>query len=482
MGLPWVVGWSELASPEVDVMPQAGQPKGEPNALLGALIARSGASNKSLAFRVNQLAATTDRHTAYTHTSVANWTRRGIMPERVIRPLIAQALAERLGRPVTLAEIGMQAEDVDLNTVGLDFPRELPTAIFVATRYWSLVDRRDFLTTTGLAMTGWATPIRRWLTAPADPWAAHTGTVRRVGTADVADLLSAAEDARRWDSRYGGGTWRCNAILDCLRGQATPLLHGRYTDQVGRQLFCATAQLSRLAGWTVFDIGHHAAAQRHYIQALRLARAAADVPFGGYVLVCAALQASLRGFHDDAIDMCHGAYERAKNTATPRVLGFYKLIEARAHARAGDARAASRALSTSDMLIHRANQRTGDDPDWIDFYTHARLAADAVEIHRDLGLPAPAWRWNTEASMPTDTFARSHGIRLTVLASTHLQGPAPDLDVALDHGNRAVDVLARVASTRATDYARDLLDRLQPWWTEPSVVELTHRIHTELAA
>ncbi|MGH3752939.1 MAG: hypothetical protein ACRDRP_09620 [Pseudonocardiaceae bacterium] len=463
-------------------MPQAGQPTGEPNTLLGALITQSGASRKSLALRVNQLAATADRHTAYTHTSVANWTRRGIMPERMIRPLIAQALAERLGRPVTLAEIGMQAENIDLDMVGLEFPRELPAAILAATRYWSLVDRRHFLATTGLAMTGWATPIRRWLTAPADPQAAHAGAVRRVGTADVADLLSAAEDARRWDSRYGGGNWRSNAILDCLRDQAAPLLHGRYTDTTGRQLFSATAQLSRLAGWTAFDTGHHAAAQRHYIQALRLARAAADVPFGGYVLVCAALQASLRGFHDDAIDMCHGAYERAKNTATPRVLAFCKLIEARAHARAGDKRAASNALSTSDTLIHRADQRTGDDPDWIDFYTHARLAADAVEIHRDLGLPAPAWQWNTEAAMPTDTFARSHGIRLTVLASTHLQGPAPDLDIALDHGNRAIDVLARIASARATDYARDLLTRLQPWQPEPGVADLAHRIRTELAA
>jgi hypothetical protein len=312
--------------------------------------------------------------------------------------------------------------------------------------------------------------------------AAHAGALRRVGHADVADLLSAAEDARRWDSRYGGGNWRSSAILACLREQAAPLLRGRYSHETGRQLFSATAQLSRLAGWTAFDTGHQAAAQRHYIQALRLARAAADVPFGGYVLACAALQASLRGFHDDAIDMCQGAYERAKGTATPRVLAFSKLIEARAHARAGNGRAAAHALATSEILLNKADQRTGDDPHWIDFYTRARLAADAVEIHRDLGLPAPAWRWNTEAATPSGAFARSHGIRLTVLATTHLLGPEPDLHIALDHGDRAVDVLARVASARATAYARDLLERLQPWQPEPGVAELAHRIRTELAA
>ncbi|HEV8557903.1 MAG TPA: hypothetical protein VGR06_16100 [Actinophytocola sp.] len=156
-------------------MRQPGRQRGVRNEQLGGLISRSGASHKSLALRVNQLAASVGRYTAYTHTSVANWTRRGIMPERAIRPLIAHALAERLGRPVTLAEIGMEADDSDIALVGLDFPRELPTAILAATRYWSLVDRRDFLTTTGLAITGWNTPIRRWLTTPADSDAAHSG-------------------------------------------------------------------------------------------------------------------------------------------------------------------------------------------------------------------------------------------------------------------------------------------------------------------
>ncbi|HEY6422337.1 MAG TPA: hypothetical protein VIY28_03640 [Pseudonocardiaceae bacterium] len=113
--------------------------------------------------------------------------------------------------------------------------------------------------------------------------------------------------------------------------------------------------------------------------------------------------------------MCQGAYERAKHTATPRVLAFYRLIEARAHARTGDATAACRALAASDTLLDQATNSEGEDPAWIDFYNHARLAADAVEIHRDLGLPTPALRWNTEAVMPTHTFARSYGLRLVVL-------------------------------------------------------------------
>jgi hypothetical protein len=110
----------------------------------------------------------------------------------------------------------------------------------------------------------------------------------------VAELLEAAEQARQWDSRYGGGNRRASQIPICLKERAAPLLHGSYSDAIGRNLFSATAQLSRLAGWSAFGSGDHAYAQRHFIQALRQARAAGNVPLGGYVLTCMALQSTPR--------------------------------------------------------------------------------------------------------------------------------------------------------------------------------------------
>lgn len=328
------------------------------------------------------------------------------------------------------------------------------------------------------------TPVRRWLTAPADHDASSTTTAafRRVGQADIAELLAAAEDARRWDSRYGGGNWRASAIMSCLKERAAPLLHGSYNDATGKQLFSATAQLSRLAGWTAFDSGDHALAQQHYIQGLRHARAAADVPLGGYILVCMALQATLSGFHDDAIDMVDGAFHRAQGTATPRVLAFFKLIEARVWARDGHARASDSALLNAERLLDAAADHNGDDPPWIDFLDYRRLAADAVEIQRDLGRPAQALGWSTHATMSNDAFARSHAIREAVLGSTHLQGYHPDLDAALEHGHQAVTALGRVGSARAVDYLNDLLARLDRWRREPAVRNLAHRARTELLA
>ncbi|MFF8617902.1 hypothetical protein [Streptomyces sp. NPDC015350] len=36
-------------------------------------------------------------------------------------------------------------------------------------------------------------------------------------------------DARRWDSKYGGGNWKANSVTDCLDHRAGPLLQGSFS-------------------------------------------------------------------------------------------------------------------------------------------------------------------------------------------------------------------------------------------------------------
>ncbi|MEV2279257.1 sporulation protein [Nocardiopsis sp. NPDC049922] len=444
-----------------------------PNTALRDLIELSGASRKALAHRINELAAASGHATSYTHTSVANWVTRGMVPRPPAPELLARALSERLGRPVSLAEIGLGNAVRIGQHVGLEFPRPLPAAIGAATAFWSSMDRRTFLSTAFTA-TAFGPPTLRWMSQPADEAAAHKGGGRRIGRADIAELVEIGEQARHADSRWGGGSPGVSVVGACLRDVAAPMLRGTYTDQVGRDLFAATAALGRLAGWTAFDNGEHALAQRHYVQALRMARAAGGVDLGGYVLVCMGLQASLRGFHDEALDMVEAALSATRTTASPRVRAFFHLIEARVHARTQRPRAAGRALAASENLLSVAGNRSGDDPGWIDFYTHARLAADAVEIHRDLGQPHLALEWNTRASMPTDRFARSYGLRLAVLATAHVQ--QGDLDAALPAANESVDVLSRVRSRRAVGYLHDLAHRLSPHGGKPEVRETIRRV------
>ncbi|MFJ8442376.1 MFS transporter [Kitasatospora griseola] len=456
-----------------------------PNDRLGALLALAQISNAGLARRVNDLGAQRGLTLRYDKTSVARWVTKGMVPQRPVPHLIATALGNKLGRPVPLEEIGL-ADSHPTPELGLEFPREVPEAVRSATELWRVdLDLRrgpgggrwsDSLAGT-FSVAAYATPVSRWLITPADGSVARETAPDlagyRVGHTDAAKLREAAQEARRWDSKYGGGDWRSSMVPECLRVEAAPLLLASYSDAVGRALFGATAELTRLAGWMAFDTGQHEAAQRYYIQALRLARAAGDVPLGGYVLASMSLQASYRSFPDEAVDLAQAALERNRGLATARTMSFFHLVEARAHAKAGNAPACGSALSAAEAALDRA--RPGDpDPTWIDFYAYDRLAADAAECFRDLGVPSKVRQFTREAlARPTEGFVRSHGLRLIVSAMAEAE--AGDLDAAVAAGERAVEVAGRISSHRSREYVVELLRRLEPYQNEQRVKELTER-------
>ncbi|WP_329039430.1 sporulation protein [Streptomyces sp. NBC_00178] len=483
-----------------------------PNEKLGTVLALAGISNAGLARRVNDLGAQRGLTLRYDKTSVARWVAKGMVPQGAAPHLIAAAIGAKLGRPVPLHEIGLADAD-PAPEVGLAFPRDVGEAVRSATDLYrlDLAGRRGgggiWQSLAGsFAVSAYATPASRWLITPADPSVARDPSAAqasvlgpegasgaqgggvpmqpgpdsvpgvsplRVGHSDVTKLREAAQDARRWDSKYGGGDWRSSMVPECLRVDAAPLLLGSYSDEVGRALFGASAELTRLAGWMAFDTGQQEAAQRYYIQALRLARAAADVPLGGYVLASMSLQATYRGFADEGVDLAQAAVERNRGLATARTMSFFRLVEARAHAKAGDAPAAGAALRAAESWLERS--RTGDsDPSWLGFYSYDRFAADAAECYRDLKAPRQVRRFTEQAlSRPTDEFVRSHGLRLVVSAVAELE--SGNLDAACAAGTRAVEVAGRISSARTTEYVRDLLHRLEPYGDEPRVAELRER-------
>ncbi|MEU8844423.1 sporulation protein [Streptomyces roseus] len=454
--------------------------RGNPNEDLARLIKQAGASHKSLAAQVNRIGAADGVPLRYEHTSVARWVNLGMVPRGRVPEFVASALGERLGRTVSLDEIGMYSRSGGNPDMGLDFARDPVDAIRVAATYWRTVDRsRRQIISNGFAIAAFATPVTRWLTKPADAPTAHHGS-RHVGRSDLDELWKAADEARLWDSRFGGGNWKASSVTECLRLNAAPLLTGTYTETIGRELFAATAELSRVVAWSAVDTGHHDTAQRHFIQALRLARAAGNVESGCYVLATMALQAFLRGYPEQAADMAEGAYERGVGHAAPRVLAFAKLAEARAHGRTGNAQAAKAALGRTEELLDSI--RPGShDPQQIAYMTHARLATDATEVHRDLEDPKGAFAWNALAApMPADRFTRATGIRLAVLATSHLQNH--ELERGLAAANASLRILTKVHSSRAHSYLHDVTRTLTPWKRHPEVADLIHRTRTELPA
>ncbi|NUS11286.1 MAG: sporulation protein [Streptomyces sp.] len=446
------------------------------NERLQQIIAEAGISHKRIAFRLNSLCKERGVPGEYTHTSVANWCRRGMHPRPPIPELLCTVVAEGLGRPVDLVEIGMEWYGRTNPDVGLAFPRDQREALKEAQSYWSTLNRRDFLTSAPFAISAFTEPVTRWLVRPTEPLLTGSGRVS-VGAAHIAELREAADSARIWDSRFGGSGLKSRSLTAFLYERVTPLLRGTYSTNVGRELFSVTAEMARLAGWTAFDAGRQHAAQRHYIQALRLAKAAGDASLGSYVLSTMAMQALMRGFTSQAIDMAQGAYERVPS-ADPRVLGFAKLVEARGHARARDGRSASTCLSQAEALQQRGDG-TASEITWIDFFTRQRIVTDAAEIFRDLSNPRATLAWHAMGEMPTEAFARSHAIRLSVLASAHAQ--QGDLEHSLKLGRKSLRLFTRLQTVRGIDYIRIYTKTLEPWRRENSVAQYMGEVRAAAA-
>ncbi|WP_246108529.1 sporulation protein [Streptomyces sedi] len=402
---------------------------------------------------------------------MSNWLA-GMIPRQPVPALLAQALGERLGRAVDVAEIGMAPSHPD-DAGGLEFSRDPADAAAQAANFWRNMHRRSYLRR-AFVVSAFALPVTRWLIHPAAAAPTHAGG-QRVGQKELDELWEQAEQARQWDARYGGANWRTGQVVDCLTNRAAPLLAGRATQSVSNGLHSAAAELSRLAGWAAFDAGDHALAQEHFVQALSLARAGDNAELGAYVLATMALQTMRRGYPTEAIDMAQGAYERSGRDASPRVRAFTQLIEARANARTGDERAAARALARCERLLDAA--RETESPTYIAYFGPARMASDAVEIYRDLGKPQVAASWDAQATMPAG-HTRAVGLRLSVTATAHLQ--AGDLDQGLAVGRRSVDILAGVSSDRAREYVSDVDTALAPWAREPRVREWRDHAHRQL--
>ncbi|MGW5421624.1 hypothetical protein [Streptomyces sp. NPDC003943] len=192
-------------------------------------------------------------------------------------------------------------------------------ALRLSANYWSTMKRRTLVTGGPLAIAAYTTPVRRWLTNPTDVPEPRQGG-KRVGQADLDELWLASEDARRWDSKFGGGNSMSSSAINCLQNKAAPLLRGTFTEAIGTELFSATAELARIAAWTAVDIGQHDVAQRHFTQALRLARSAGNVEACSYALATMSLHAFLRGHPSEAVDMAEApaTSTRVSTSAKPR--------------------------------------------------------------------------------------------------------------------------------------------------------------------
>jgi tetratricopeptide (TPR) repeat protein len=288
----------------------------------------------------------------------------------------------------------------------------------------------------------------------------------RVGSGDIAALSAVGDLFRTLDNAYGGGHAR-QALVRYLESEVEPMLRGSYGEKTGRALFGAVAELTRLAGWTSYDVGAHGLAQRYFVQALRLAQAAGDRVYGAYVLVTMSRQAVYLGHGREAVQLARVAQQGVGSGVPPVVQALLSAAEARGLGLLGETRACTAALVRAERALEAA--RPGDEsPSWAKFFDEAQLADEFGHCHRDLEQYRAAVR-HAERSLRLRgaAYARSRVFCRTVLASARLA--LGEVEQACALAGEALRGAVEMRSARALEYVHDFSRRLQPYRDSPAV-------------
>ncbi|MGW4144615.1 regulator [Streptomyces mirabilis] len=453
-----------------------------PNRQLAALIAEAGFSNAGLARRVDQLGLEHGLDLRYDKTSVTRWLR-GQQPRGTTPALIAEVFTRRLGRRLTAQDLGLDA--CAPVYAGLEFAATPEEAVDIVSGLWRK-DSGSHAELRKIAFTpaGLVVPSRDWLIGRADDRVSRgdqsaaripaqgrpavprqrsqteRGPGQKVTGGDIAALRSVGELFRALDHAYGGGHAR-QALVRYLEHEAEPMLRGAYGEQTGRRLFAAAADLTRLAGWTSYDIGAHGLAQRYFVQALRLSQAAGDRAYGSYVLVTMSRQAVYLGHGREAVQLARVAQQGVGSSVPPVVQALLHSVEARGHGVLGEVRACTASLVRAERALESA--RPGDEaPHWARFFDEAQLADEFGHCHRDLQqYRAAAQHAERSLQLRAPGFARSRLFCRVVLASARLG--LGELDQACLLGAEAAGQAAEMRSVRAVEYVRDFERRLEPY-------------------
>ncbi|MBW4717220.1 hypothetical protein [Saccharothrix obliqua] len=421
------------------------------NDRLRAVMEEAACSNTGLARRVNMCGAEHGLGLRYDKTSVARWLR-GQQPRGRAPAIIAQALGRKLGRTVTVDEIGMVPAPGTTPIPGLRFEPTLAGALREAGALWrGDASRLDLPAGERLSTSVLVQPSRDWLIAEPDPSVAGAGPPG-TGAADVAVVRATITSFAGLDHRFGSGRLR-PVVVHYLDSVVHSLLTGCSAESTGRQLFGAAARLTELAGYMAVDTGQPGLAQRYYIQALRLSQATGDRGMGAYVLAAGMSRVALRlGSPHEAVQLARVAQEGVRGPGAPTARVACHVAEARAHALLGDARACEKAAGQAAESLARGD--SGEVPEWGAGVDRAHLAEELARCSRDLDRPEDAARWAWEAlrGCPPDR-ARRRALRLLLLASARLR--LGEVEESRDTAAQAVELLGELRSAQCVDDLKD---------------------------
>lgn len=400
--------------------------------------------------------------------------REGRVPDRLTQELIAQLLGIPPGAIDERSWPGWLHADPLQQPVPRPWdPSGAKQALGELLGYENMnATRRNFILIAGGTLTA---SLLAWLSA--DPAAAgQAAGGRRIGEAGVARIEERVRQLRLADDADGGGQLATEASAT-LRLAAGLLKDRSYTDAHGTRLYAAAADLSRMIGWSDFDL-QDTCTDAAFDGALRSAQAAGDPALGAHILAFWSIAACNTGRLADAEAMTSAALAAVRGRTTPRVEAMLYSRRARARAHTGDARCWDD-ISRASVLLDAAGGH--EDPEWAYWFNEAELLGVIASTRLDFGQPAQAEQAFAAAAacFPADR-ARTQALFLARQADAQLRQDEPELACAT--AERALELTAEISSHRSIGPLLDITTRMAPYSGVPAIRDFRDRARDMLSA
>ncbi|MDH6141978.1 hypothetical protein P3T35_003999 [Kitasatospora sp. GP30] len=410
-----------------------------PNTQLDILLDEAGWSHAGLAARVNNANAARGKKSRYDHTAVTRWLR-GQRPRGAAPDVIAELLAQHLGRSVSLDDIGMGKPN------SLPQPTSLGAYIDRAAALWRSDQQHRIEHEQQAAIVGTPAivPVWEWENPPDDADVSHAGSLR-VGASDI-EMLRGARSRYEQMYRASGGVATRGRIVSFLADHTAPLVRGTYTDAVGRDLLRATGGLVAVAGICAYDSDHQGLAQRYFHHALRLAKASGDRAFGGYVVALLTNQALFLKDYRQAVAFAEAGVRSAGSALSPALATDLYAMQGKAFARMGDATGAHQAMSRAESAA--AAIRRDEEPPETGYVQPGLVEAQLAEALISLGDWTPA-RSYAEEAVRVQAHPRGQVHRMATLTTVDLG--RGEVEQAAGNALSALRLAAGMESERLRD-------------------------------
>ncbi|WP_328917293.1 MULTISPECIES: DNA-binding protein NsdB [unclassified Streptomyces] len=390
----------------------------EANTRLADLFGLTGWSKGELARLVNRQAAAMGHPQLATDTSrVRRWIDTGESPREPVPKVLAALFTERLGRVVTIEDLGFdrRRQSGKRHTGdGLPWQPERTAEVLTEFTGMDLMLNRRGLVGAGAALASGSvlsTAMYDWLhTDPvlaadgpvfdnpltADPAAYDRYEAAPIGSQEIESLERSVEVFRAWDASRGGGLQR-KAVVGQLN-EVGGMLTYRHPPHLQRRLWGVAANLAVLAGWMSHDVGLEPTAQKYFLIAAHAGREGGDRPRAGEALSRAARQMVHLGRPDEALDLMKLARAGSGDATLPRTRAMLHTIEAWAQASMGRGQAMRRTLGEAEELFV-SDRGDVPGPSWMQSF-------DEADLH---GMEALAFRTLAEYDPTAAARARAHG-------------------------------------------------------------------------